>query len=84
MCLKTFVIASSVLRGNSVESAVKFRTVGSTVLIFALAASLGIVPAVAQEKDPERNACCGETHLHTSWSVDAWIFGNRITGWDDA
>src|SRR5271157_5093744 len=40
--------------------------------------------AVAQEKNPERNAYFGETHLHTSWSVDAWIFGNRITGPDDA
>jgi len=39
--------------------------------------------AVAQEKNPERNAYFGEDHLHTSWSVDAWIFGNRITGPDD-
>jgi len=33
-----------------------------------------------QEKNPERNAYFGETHLHTSRSLDAWIFGNRITG----
>jgi Protein of unknown function (DUF3604) len=34
--------------------------------------------------NPERNAYFGEEHIHTSWSVDAWIFGNRITGPDDA
>jgi hypothetical protein len=36
------------------------------------------------QPNPERDAYFGETHLHTSWSVDAWIFGNRITGPDDA
>ena len=40
--------------------------------------------ALAQERNPERNAYFGETHLHTSWSVDAWVMGNRITGPDDA
>ena len=24
------------------------------------------------------------THIHTSWSVDAWVIGNRITGPADA
>ncbi|MBL8419476.1 MAG: DUF3604 domain-containing protein [Dechloromonas sp.] len=39
-------------------------------------------PAVvaAQQPNPERNAYFGETHLHTSWSVDAWVMGNRLTG----
>ena len=40
--------------------------------------------AFAQEKNPDRNAYFGETHIHTSWSVDAWLFGNRVTGPDDA
>jgi hypothetical protein len=39
---------------------------------------------MAQERNPERNAYYGETHLHTSWSVDAWVMGNRVTGPDDA
>jgi hypothetical protein len=34
--------------------------------------------------NPERNAYFGEEHIHTSWSVDAWVMGNRITGPDDA
>ena len=41
-------------------------------------------PGFAQERNPERNAYFGETHLHTSWSVDAWVMGNRLTGPDDA
>ncbi len=39
---------------------------------------------VRTQPNPDRDAFFGETHLHTSWSVDAWIFGNRITGPDDA
>jgi len=47
-------------------------------------------PAVAPTREPalqpnpERNAYFGETHIHTSWSVDAWVMGNRITGPADA
>jgi len=41
-------------------------------------------PAAAPQPNPERNAYYGETHLHTSWSVDAWVMGNRITGPADA
>jgi hypothetical protein len=48
-----------------------------------LALSLS-VPALAQQPNPDRNAYFGETHIHTSWSVDAWVMGNRITGPDDA
>jgi hypothetical protein len=32
------------------------------------------------EKNPDRNAYFGEEHIHTSWSVDAWVIGNRLTG----
>jgi hypothetical protein len=44
-------------------------------------------PAPAEErveKNPDRNAYFGEEHIHTSWSVDAWLIGNRLTGPDDA
>ncbi|MBE2244566.1 MAG: DUF3604 domain-containing protein [Burkholderiaceae bacterium] len=36
------------------------------------------------QPNPERNAYFGETHIHTSWSVDAWVMGNRLTGPADA
>src|SRR5574338_1244345 len=41
-------------------------------------------PAADMQPNPERNAYFGETHIHTSWSVDAWVIGNRLTGPDDA
>jgi hypothetical protein len=34
----------------------------------------------AQQKNPERNVYYGETHLHTSWSFDAYAFGDTQTG----
>ncbi len=41
-------------------------------------------PQRGPERNPDRNAYFGEEHIHTSWSVDAWLMGNRITGPDDA
>jgi hypothetical protein len=41
-------------------------------------------PAPAQTKNPDREAYFGETHVHTSWSLDAWLIGNRITDPGDA
>jgi hypothetical protein len=48
--------------------------------------SSGAVPVGSSqvERSPERNAYFGETHQHTSWSFDAYIFGNHITGPADA
>lgn len=36
--------------------------------------------ALAQQKNPERNVYYGETHVHTSWSFDAFAFGDTVTG----
>jgi hypothetical protein len=41
-------------------------------------------PALAQKKNPEREAFFGETHVHTGWSFDAFIFGNTLTGPEEA
>src|SRR5882724_2956178 len=42
---------------------------------------LGVTAAPASaQKNPQRDAFFGETHVHTSWSFDAYIFGNTITG----
>jgi len=45
-----------------------------------------VTPAAepAPQPNPDRNAYFGEEHIHTSWSVDAWLMGNRLTGPDDA
>ncbi len=55
-----------------------------TTLLALLSLTLAFASAFAQEKNPERNAYFGETHVHTSWSFDAFIFGNHITGPADA
>ena len=52
-------------------------------LLLALAATVLIVTGVAQQRNPERNAYFGETHIHTSWSFDAYVFGNMKAGPED-
>ena len=57
------------------------------VIRLALAAAAMLVSAPAGScpaGNPERDAYFGETHVHTSWSLDAWLFGNRITDPGDA
>jgi Protein of unknown function (DUF3604) len=49
-------------------------------LAFSVIAAFAGSTAYAQENNPERNAYFGEQHIHTSWSVDAWLFGNHLTG----
>ncbi len=41
-------------------------------------------PEQSPKPNPDRNAYFGDEHIHTSWSVDAWLMGNRLTGPDDA
>jgi len=53
-------------------------------LLMALTAIFTIAPAWSQERNPERNAYFGEEHIHTSWSLDAYLFGNHVTGPTDA
>lgn len=43
-----------------------------------------VAPLLAQRANAETKAFYGETHVHTSWSFDAYIFGNRITSPADA
>jgi hypothetical protein len=56
------------------------RRHGPVVLPLVLAASFAVSGALrAQERNPLRNAYFGETHIHTSYSLDAWTMGNRVT-----
>ncbi len=52
--------------------------------LLTLTATMVIVSAFAQQPNPERNAYFGETHIHTSWSFDAYVFGNMKAGPEDA
>jgi hypothetical protein len=36
------------------------------------------------DRNPDRDAYFGETHIHTSWSFDAYVFGNTKAGPEDA
>jgi hypothetical protein len=59
----------------------------TAVLLGAVLTILTASPGFTQmnpKKNPERNAYFGETHVHTSWSLDAWLFGNRLTDPGDA
>jgi hypothetical protein len=53
-----------------------FNQTGAIAAV-ALAACLAVPDALAQERNSERNAYFGETHIHTSYSLDAWTFGDR-------
>jgi hypothetical protein len=61
---------------------VRLRNI-TTALLGTGVLSLAATPILAQS-NPLRDAFFGETHLHTSWSFDAYIFGNHLTGPADA
>ncbi len=68
---------------TSLSMSFSLRTMnGALVAICSLALAAG--PALAQTKNPDREAYFGETHVHTSWSLDAWLIGNRLTDPGDA
>ncbi len=57
--------------------------VRAAALACAGALGLAVVPATGAP-NPLKEAYFGEQHVHTSWSFDAYIFGNMITGPADA
>jgi hypothetical protein len=50
----------------------------------ALLASTAFLLVSAAAHSQERQAYFGQTHLHTSWSLDAYIIGNTVTGPEEA
>ena len=62
------------------------RSVGCGVAMTALGFGVGVFAASPSfgQGNPERNVYFGQTHLHTSWSFDAYVFGNTVTGPEDA
>jgi hypothetical protein len=61
-------------------------SIGCALATTVLGIGVGMLaasPTFAQG-DPERNAYFGQTHVHTSWSFDAYVFGNTLTGPEDA
>jgi hypothetical protein len=76
--VETRIDSSLALRVRTTAGLIALAIAAVGALLFASAA------ASAEEPNPQRNAYFGETHLHTSWSVDAWLFGNHVTGPTDA
>ena len=56
----------------------------SRIILLSVAALSAFVSHASAQGAPERDAYFGETHVHTSWSLDAWMMGNRITDPGDA
>jgi hypothetical protein len=54
----------------------------SAVLVMAILSLVS--PMAFAAPNPERDAFYGEQHVHTSWSFDAYIFGNHVTGPEQA
>ena len=48
-------------------------------VILCAAFSLTTVSSFAAP-NPERDVFFGQTHVHTSWSLDAYVIGNTVTG----
>jgi hypothetical protein len=62
------------------------KSIGCALATTVLGFGIGVLvasPGFAQG-NPERNAYFGQTHVHTSWSFDAYVFGNTLTGPEDA
>src|SRR5262245_45523059 len=74
--------SSSEIRGERTMTSISRRALCQVVLAVA-AVLLSASPLLAQ-KNPERNAYFGETHVHTSWSLDAFSMGNTLTTPADA
>src|SRR5262245_55066991 len=55
--------------------------VGRSIFVSALIASAA---ASSAAPNPDRDAYFGETHVHTSWSLDAFAMGNMLTTPADA
>jgi hypothetical protein len=56
----------------------------TTVVVCCWTSLLGFGSQALAQSNPLRDAFFGETHVHTSYSLDAWSFGNRITDPGDA
>src|SRR5262245_40965377 len=55
-----------------------------TAMVLAVGSALGAASSAYAQKNPDRNVYFGQTHSHTSWSLDAYIIGNHVTGPEEA
>ena len=53
-------------------------------LLIASIAVIMLATSGRAAPNPDRDCFFGETHVHTSWSFDAYTFGNTLAGPEDA
>jgi len=70
-----------IFRSAQDQRRIKIRRLIAMLLGAGFCASA--LPALA-EKNPLRDVFFGETHIHTSWSFDAFVFGNTLAGPEEA
>src|SRR3990172_9800680 len=65
-------------------SCIRFTPTTVPALLIAVAVGfLGTIVAASpafSQMNPGRNVYFGEQHVHTSWSFDAFAFGDTVTG----
>jgi len=61
-----------------------FQLLSVTGVLLGIAVMILMTAPILAQETPERNAYFGETHVHTSWSLDAFSIGNTITNPGDA
>lgn len=71
LAIATFLLAGVVALTSCKKSGAPEETSQSSSSVFQQSDS---------QPNPERNAYFGQTHQHTSWSLDAYILGNTVTG----
>jgi hypothetical protein len=62
----------------------RFGLRGFAAMVVVASVLVSMVLPSAAEPIADREAFFGETHVHTGWSFDAYIFGNTLTGPEDA
>lgn len=50
-----------------------------SMAVSPMAAAIPLSAQTAPSPNPDKNASFGETHVHTGWSFDAFIFGDSKT-----
>ena len=76
-----FAVFPAILRGQTSAPAKPAPAAPAKPAASAPAQSPAAAPA---QPNPLRDVFFGETHVHTSWSFDAYVFGNTLTGPEEA
>ena len=75
----------AIMHTGSMRTGAPHRFKMRPLIAMLLGAGICGSPLLAHaEKNPLRDVFFGETHLHTSWSFDAYVFGNTLTGPEEA